>query len=81
MGLFRKDKIGIIAKFYRTDLVILSHSRGTENPSYSQINTVLSYIKQYSLVASPFFLSFELQICQTTGISKYFLDHFGIFVV
>ena len=30
MGLFRKGKIGIIAKFHRTDLVIFSHSRGAK---------------------------------------------------
>ena len=40
LGLFRKGKIGIIAKFHRTDLVICSHSRGTKPPSYSQINMV-----------------------------------------
>ena len=28
LGLFRKGKICIIAKFYRTDLVICSHFRG-----------------------------------------------------
>ena len=33
-------KIGIIARFHRTDLVICSHSRGTKPPSYSLINTV-----------------------------------------
>ena len=41
LGLFRKGKIGIIAKFHRTDLVIRSHSRGTKTPSYSRINTVM----------------------------------------
>ena len=40
MGLFRKGKIGIIAKFHRTDLVIWSHSRGTKTLFYSRINTV-----------------------------------------
>ena len=40
MELFRKGKIGIIAEFHRTDLDILSHSRGRKPPSYSQINTV-----------------------------------------
>ena len=40
MGLFRKGKIGIIAKFHRTDLVFRSHSRGTKPPSYRRINTV-----------------------------------------
>ena len=40
MGLFRKGKTCIIAKFLRTDLVICSHSREGETPSYSQINTV-----------------------------------------
>ena len=43
-GLFRKGKIGIIAKFLRTDSVILSHSRGTKNLSYSRINTVFAVI-------------------------------------
>ena len=33
-------KIGIIAKFHRTDLVICSHSIGTKPPTYSRINTV-----------------------------------------
>ena len=38
--LFKKDKIGIIAKFHRTDLVIFSRSREGKTPSDSQINTV-----------------------------------------
>ena len=37
-------KIGIIAKFHRTDLVIWSHSIGTNHPSYSRKNTVLNLI-------------------------------------
>ena len=41
MSLFRKGKIGIIAKFHRTDLVICSHSRGTKTLSDSRINTVV----------------------------------------
>ena len=40
MGLFRTGKTGIISKFYRTDLVICSHSREGKTPSYSQINMV-----------------------------------------
>ena len=40
LALFRKSKIGIIAKFHRTDLVLWSHSRGTKTLSYSRINTV-----------------------------------------
>ena len=40
MGLFRKGKTYIIAKFHRTDLVICSHSREGKTPSYSQMNTV-----------------------------------------
>ena len=40
LGSFRKGKIGIIAKFYRTNLVIRNHFRGTKTPSYSRINTV-----------------------------------------
>ena len=41
LGLFRKGKTGIIAKFLRADLVICSHSRG-ETPSYNRINTVFT---------------------------------------
>ena len=41
LGLFRKSKIRIIAKFLRTDLVICSHSREGENPSYIQINMAI----------------------------------------
>ena len=37
-----KGKTRIIAKFLRTDLVICSHSREGETPSYSRINTVQS---------------------------------------
>ena len=44
LGLFRKGKIGIIAKLHRTDLVILSHSLGTKTPSYSRINTAYDMI-------------------------------------
>ena len=35
-----REKIGIIAKFHRTDLVIWSHSIGTNPPSYIRKNTV-----------------------------------------
>ena len=41
MGLFRKGKTCIIAKFQRTGLVIPSHSIEGKNPSYSQTNTVV----------------------------------------
>ena len=40
LGLFRKGKTHITAKFYRTDLVICSHSRERKTLSYSQINMV-----------------------------------------
>ena len=40
MGLFRKGKTGVIAKFFRTDLVICSHSGEGKTQSYSRINTV-----------------------------------------
>ena len=33
------DCFAIISNFYRTDLVICSHSRKRNTPSYSQINT------------------------------------------
>ena len=39
LGLFRKDKTGIIAKFHRTDLVNCSHYSEGKTLSYSQINT------------------------------------------
>ena len=41
MGLFRKGKTCIIAKFYMIDLLICSHSREGKTPSYSQINTIM----------------------------------------
>ena len=48
LELFRKGKIGIIiAKFHRTDLVIPSHSRGTKNLTYSQINTVVTFAQRF----------------------------------
>ena len=50
-GLFRKGKIGIIAKFHRTDLVIWSHSRGTKTLSYSQIHMVS--VVQYHIYDQP----------------------------
>ena len=40
MGLFRKGKTRIIAKFLRTDLFICNDSREGETPSYSRINMV-----------------------------------------
>ena len=45
LGLLRKGKTGIISKFYRTNLVIWSHSKGTKTPSYSRINTVKEDIR------------------------------------
>ena len=41
MGLFRKVKIRITAKFHWTDLVICSHSRERKTPSYSRRNMVV----------------------------------------
>ena len=43
MGLFRKGKTCIIAKFLWTDLVICSHSREGETMSYNRINTVSKF--------------------------------------
>ena len=40
LGLFRKGKTHILAKFHRSDLVICGHSREGKTTSYSQINTV-----------------------------------------
>ena len=40
LGLFRKGKTRIIAKFHRNDLVICSHSRERKIPSFSQICTI-----------------------------------------
>ena len=41
LGLFRKSKTHIIAKFHGADLAICSHSKVGKTPSYSQINMVL----------------------------------------
>ena len=40
LGLFMKGKTHIIANFLWTDLVISSHFREEETPSYTGINTV-----------------------------------------
>ena len=40
LGLFRKGKTRIVAKFHRSDLVTGSHSGERKTPSYSRINTV-----------------------------------------
>ena len=40
MGLYRKGKTHIIAKFHRTDLVIFSHSKEGKTLFYSRINMV-----------------------------------------
>ena len=40
MGLFRKAKTHIRAKFHWTDLVIYSHSREGKTLSYSRINRI-----------------------------------------
>ena len=40
MGLFRKGKTRITAKFHWTDLEVCSHSRERKTLSYSQKNTV-----------------------------------------
>ena len=41
LGLFKKDKTRIIAKFHRSDLDTGSHSGERKTLSYSLINTVL----------------------------------------
>ena len=41
LRLFRNGEIHIIAKYHRTDLVILSHSREGKTKSYGQINMVI----------------------------------------
>ena len=45
LGLFRKGKTGITAKFHWTDLVIFSHCRERKTPSYSRRNRVSVCIK------------------------------------
>ena len=40
LGMFKKGKICITAKFHRTDLVICSYSRERKTPPYSQINII-----------------------------------------
>ena len=42
--MFRKGKTCITTKFHRTDIVICSHSRERETPSYSGINTVQEFV-------------------------------------
>ena len=40
MGLFRKSKTRIVAKFHKTHLVICSHARVRKTLSYKRIHTV-----------------------------------------
>ena len=49
LGLFRKGQTRIIAKFPRADLVICSHSREGETPSYNQINMVSQTICTFNV--------------------------------
>ena len=44
LGLFRKGKTCIIAKFHSADLIICNHSREGKTPSYSQINAVYALL-------------------------------------
>ena len=41
MGLVKKGKTYVIAKFHRTDIVIGNHSREEKYLSYSRINMVV----------------------------------------
>ena len=59
MGLFRKGKTHIVAKFLRTDLDICSHSREGETPSYSRINTVIKVAFEMILTLVEFANSVE----------------------
>ena len=54
LGLFRKVKTCIKAKFYRTDLVICSHSVERKTSSYSRGNT-----KNYGTVMIDYFSLFN----------------------
>ena len=79
MGSCRKGKIGIIAKFYRTNLVIRNHSRGTKTPSYSRINTVwvkhclpdLAYLFRYKKVAPPYKVTPNIKAVYFSGVISF----------
>ena len=49
LGLSRKGKIGIIAKFHRTDFVICSHSREVKTPSFSRMNMIFCPLPNWVL--------------------------------
>ena len=44
MGLFRKGKTRISAKLHGTDLIICTHSKEGNTPSYSRINTKIALV-------------------------------------
>ena len=69
MGLFRKGKIGIVAKFHRTDLVIGSHSRGTKTQSYSQINMVVDLKRIYAKINNILCSDFPGQVAVRVTLS------------
>ena len=93
MGLFRKGKTLIIAKFHRTDLVICSHSREGKTLSYSQINTVsgrllplteiflvilvLVYILVYVIACACFLRLIDFCFCMCE-VSSFVLIHFKL---
>ena len=54
---FGRKKTCFIAKFYRTDLAIYSHSRERKTMSYSQINTEDSFMNFNDLTRS--FMNFK----------------------
>ena len=59
LGLLRKGKTWIIAKFHRANLLICSHSREGQTQSYSQRNTVVELkIREYCMTTIVCFFSF-----------------------
>ena len=81
LGLFRKGENHIIAKFYRNNLVICSHSREGKTLSYSQINTVLIFSLRPASSHSVYFSNIkrfhQLSGCENKTISASKHKHFS----
>ena len=85
LGVFRKGKTHIIAKFHRTDLVICSHSREGKTPFYNQIYTgyILHSLKlQNHLHELHCFLGMiTTQIVKSFLLSLFFFFFVGLYTV
>ena len=78
MGLLRKCKTRITAKFHKTGLVICSHSKEGKTLSYSRINLVVyafSEILLYTHFISTLFEAILMRVYHVLGEKKLFPNY------